>query len=351
MLEIIDSLRLKNFQLHKDSQLDFSKGINVLLGESDEGKSSIIRAMHWLFFNDPSGDEFVKWNASECTVEVISNENSIQRIRGKNANRYVINNQKFDAIRTNVPKEVEDIIKIHPVNIQMQDDFFYILFDRPGDIAKKLNRIVGIEQIDKSLAHVNLLYSRENSKIKHLNEQIEKNEERLQKYKNIKEIDKKYENYQSLTQNVSRTAYQIKRILSIVDEAIEYKEILHKEKSIKKLQKKIDELEKLRSKEKTNKQQINRINNAISSANEAQETINKIEPYNEKLKSLIAQIEDCIKEEADLDFDLIKNLNVSLKSQTKLVERLKEQKEIAEYNLEQFKKKIKICPLCEQTLS
>lgn len=46
---IIERLELVNFQSHKDSVFEFTKGLNVLAGESRNGKSSVLRAIREVF--------------------------------------------------------------------------------------------------------------------------------------------------------------------------------------------------------------------------------------------------------------------------------------------------------------
>lgn len=45
----IERLEIKNFQSHADTTLDFDKHMNVIIGESDDGKSAIIRAFEFVF--------------------------------------------------------------------------------------------------------------------------------------------------------------------------------------------------------------------------------------------------------------------------------------------------------------
>jgi exonuclease SbcC len=351
MHEFIDSLHLKNFQSHRRSYLELSRGINVITGESDQGKSSIIRALYWLFFNKPSGNAFITWGKSSCSIEITSNKNSIKRIRSKNTNSYKINNQTFDAVRTSVPKEIDEIIKILPVNIQLQDDPYFLLSDQPGDIAKKLNQVVGIDQIDRSLSYVNLLYSRQNSAIKHLNEQIKENEERLAKYKNFSYIEKIFSKYQGVSKKADQSRIQIKKINNIVEKTEDLRNTISKEKTIRKLEKRVNELGNTINDLHSEQEKITRIKNTVSNIHKTQKLINKINPHSKKLKSLINQIELHIKEEDALDFDQITKLNSDLRKQKKLVETLANEQGKAAHDLEQFKEKIKICPLCEQTLS
>ena len=48
---MIKSLHIQNFQSHKKTTLKFHKGINVVIGQSDSGKSAIIRALNWTINN------------------------------------------------------------------------------------------------------------------------------------------------------------------------------------------------------------------------------------------------------------------------------------------------------------
>ena len=88
---MIEYIQLRNFQSHKDSELEFSPGVNVIIGDSDQGKTAIMRAFYWLIFGKPSGDSMRKWNTkadTEVTVETA--EHQISRIRGKSVNQYIV---------------------------------------------------------------------------------------------------------------------------------------------------------------------------------------------------------------------------------------------------------------------
>lgn len=53
-------VRLENFQSHRNSVIDFDRGLNVIVGPSDSGKSAIIRAIKWALYNEPSGNYFIR---------------------------------------------------------------------------------------------------------------------------------------------------------------------------------------------------------------------------------------------------------------------------------------------------
>ena len=62
---MITKIEIKNFQSHKHTVIDFSNGVNVIIGSSDCGKSAIIKAMRWCITNSPAGNSFRSNFASE----------------------------------------------------------------------------------------------------------------------------------------------------------------------------------------------------------------------------------------------------------------------------------------------
>jgi len=87
----IKRIRIENFQSHKDTELSFSDGLNVIVGPSDQGKSAIIRAIKWVLYNEPRGTDFIRQgtNSARVTLE-LSNGYVITRERAPNKNRYTL---------------------------------------------------------------------------------------------------------------------------------------------------------------------------------------------------------------------------------------------------------------------
>ena len=79
----IKNLRIINFQSHKNTTMNFSNGLNVIVGESDVGKTAIIRALKWVLFNEPKGASFINRDSDECIVE-INYSDGISLIRKRN---------------------------------------------------------------------------------------------------------------------------------------------------------------------------------------------------------------------------------------------------------------------------
>lgn len=154
----ISSIQLFNFQSHKESELVLSPGINVITGQSDSGKTSIIRALNWIVWNRPSGDEFVNRKAKSCFAEItLGDGTKIARNKEKDGkiNYYVVNGQQLKAIGQDVPKEVSDALNLSEINIQKQFDAPFLISETPGQVAKALNEISHLEDIDIATSNIN----------------------------------------------------------------------------------------------------------------------------------------------------------------------------------------------------
>ena len=153
---MIKTVEVKNFQAHKMSSFDFSPGVNVIKGPSHQGKTAAIRAIKWALTNRPATTSLKSWFASkkdEIKVAIEFDDGFIIRRKDKDFNGYVLPDEKFDAIGTAVPDEVNQIARMPDINIQSQHDPYFMIQEGPQTAAKKLNEIIGLEIIDEVLAN------------------------------------------------------------------------------------------------------------------------------------------------------------------------------------------------------
>ena len=127
---MIEFISIKNFESHKDTFIELHPGVTVLVGESDEGKSSIIRAIKWNTKNRPQGDTYrnnsigtkTKEDKEKLTeVKIKYNTGIVSRARdgfSSGINHYQINDQEpLKALRTDIPEEVQEVTKIKDINL------------------------------------------------------------------------------------------------------------------------------------------------------------------------------------------------------------------------------------------
>ena len=73
---IIKRVKLENYRSHSNTTVDFSKGVNLILGKNGKGKTSILEAISSVMFNtkDRSGKEtgknFIKFNEKSGKIEI-----------------------------------------------------------------------------------------------------------------------------------------------------------------------------------------------------------------------------------------------------------------------------------------
>lgn len=66
----ISKVNIKNFQSHEDTTVEFDGGLNIIVGESNNGKTSILRAIMWAIDNQPLGTDFIMAGKNDCEVTV-----------------------------------------------------------------------------------------------------------------------------------------------------------------------------------------------------------------------------------------------------------------------------------------
>lgn len=237
---MIQSITIKNFQSHKKTHLAFSKGVNVIVGLSDCGKSSIIRAIRWCLFNKPSGDDFVSWWSSKCSVTVAFTDGSwIKRQRKGSSSIYKLftdSKQVFKAFGQNVPEEISKHANIHDINCQFQLDSPFLLSQSPGDVAKTLNEVADLEVIDRTLGNLNSSTREENQRIEIVKEKEKELSDLFSKFKNVPEAETLLETAELLNskkRQYSDKASGIKEMVEKIEEAEEkQKASAHLEESL-----------------------------------------------------------------------------------------------------------------------
>jgi len=158
---MIKVLQIEGFQSHNSTEIELSKGLNVIIGSSDSGKSSVIRACKWLFQNRPQGDSFRNNKLKpkdECSVcAIFENDAYILRQKMKGLNGYLADDTEYKALRSDVPQDVQDLSLMKEVNLQSQhpNDQYFLLTDSPGQVAKKFNEVAGLAVMDKAMYVIN----------------------------------------------------------------------------------------------------------------------------------------------------------------------------------------------------
>lgn len=214
---MLKTLHIRNFQSHADTYLEFLSGVNIIVGESDSGKSSIIRALRWLVWNRPQGDAFRSWWGGDIVVELETTDgHHITRRKGvKDGDEYILDGVSFKAFRTEVPEEIEKILNIDDINLQRQLDAHFLLSASPGEVAQHFNKVAHLDIIDVATQRINSDIRELNSSISFKQQELTHLKDTLKNWDYLPDLEKEvlelehlekqliaYETKQSQLQNI-----------------------------------------------------------------------------------------------------------------------------------------------------
>jgi exonuclease SbcC len=243
---MINRITIKNFQSHKRTRIDFSEGINSLVGVSDSGKSSVIRALQWVFFNKPGGDGFRSHWGGDTEVTVHIGEDIISRIKTDSDNHYVINGKKFDVPGRNVPQPVYDILPISELNLQKQLDAPFLLSETAGARARVLNDIVDMSKMDLYIREANSRLRDKKRELGFTENQFKEFKEKLKPFSEVpsmvqvwEKMRDKLSEYHDYVHIIRKLSWELKEIEILQDQLSPYEqylsEVLQKTKQLEKL--------------------------------------------------------------------------------------------------------------------
>jgi exonuclease SbcC len=203
-------VEIENFQSHKKTTLEFIPGTNVIIGESDAGKSAIFRAISWVIANRPLGDAFrSEWGGDTKVTLHTDDKHMVERIRTATRNEYVINGQVLKAFGSEVPEEVAAVLQIDPANIQSQMNPPFLLADTPGEAARLLNRAASIDDIDHAISNLKSTYTNIGNTLKANETTLAKHKVEIEQYKDIPAIEKKLQQVEKMEKELNLKTQKI----------------------------------------------------------------------------------------------------------------------------------------------
>jgi len=211
----LKQISLINFKKHSNLVLDFSDKLNILFGANDDGKSCVIEAIKWLFFNE--GKDVRKEGTKKTVVTaLLDNEVKVSKIKSASINAYELEIgdevKRFDSVGKTIPDEIKDALQVRTINIDNEEIILniadqitlpFLLGESSVFKSKLFNKLTGSNLIDKSLQSFNkdILRIGRETKLgtEHLKEQQKSLEEvTIQKDK----LEKLYNNFKNQFDNL-----------------------------------------------------------------------------------------------------------------------------------------------------
>lgn len=241
---LIKEISIQNFQSHKQTSIKFGDGLNVITGSSDSGKSSVLRALMWVVNNRPSGDSIKNWDSSPkdiVQVQLLADNFLINKTRVNGKSTYSYKNEEgdslyYDAIKTDVPEEIAEELDLSEFNIQTQHQPYFLLNDSGGEIAKKLNDLVGLSVIDNLFKNLNSSILRTDRELHETELSIKEIDESIDSLAyldsvmgEVDSLELDVKEYDELTESKEDTNINVERYFSIEREKLSYKELIDTE--------------------------------------------------------------------------------------------------------------------------
>ncbi len=234
------SLRNINFQSHRDILFKFVPGINLIIGSSGKGKTIVRRALTWVKDNRPTGNAYVSWwdrdnkknPKTEHSVSIRVDDKLINRFKTKDFNGYSIGNLEdgkklmFEAIKTDVPPEITNILNLSEVNIQRQWDQPFLLSESPGKVAEFFNNIIKLNVIDDVLSEVESMRRKNNRDIEDSKKTQEETEKEIIALSWVKEATKQIEKIENWNIIIEEKNNRFNKLNSLIDQFHQYEDEL-----------------------------------------------------------------------------------------------------------------------------
>lgn len=181
---MIKEIEIWDFESHEHTLISgISPDLNLFVGESNSGKTSIIRALKLVAYNE-FDTKSVRLGAKKCVVRVVTDKGTVKVTRGPKDNLWEVTKngcqtQYFDKVGVNIVPDVAEVIGLNivnlgdvqiPVNIMDQLESHFMLAgvgnkDASGSmraqIVDEISGLSGIEGLVKDVGLDHHRYGRE----------------------------------------------------------------------------------------------------------------------------------------------------------------------------------------------
>lgn len=339
-------VRVQNFQSIADSTVEV-KGLTVISGSNNCGKSAVIRAIEGVFINK-GGHSFVRHGADHSTVTIDVDGRQIIWKKGKKINQYIIDGKVFDKVGSSPPDELKEF-KIHAIKAGNQELWPQVapqftgqvfLLDQSGStIAEAVTDVERVGVLNKALKLCDSDRRSNNSTLKVRRGDLQKVESDLEVYEGldavllqVEELDREFESLKTQT-------VKLRKMQDVQARLLRQKEVFTRLESASdlecpdtsKLQKTFDLLTDLRKK----KSKFEKLNQVLSNL----ESVMSL-----KSNTDVQPLSDLIEERNRLKILHQRYQNIAAEAPVRQAEMDKLKNELNEVN--QALAEFKTCPLC-----
>jgi exonuclease SbcC len=159
---VLQYLKVRNFQSLRELEIALGK-FTVIFGESDVGKSAVIRSVR-AAVNNQAGQDFISHGETTACVTLELDSATVEWSKGKSA-VYSLDKpsaliERFEKMGRAVPEEISEVLKIGPesfgdqefdINIHTQMEPPFLLNESPATRAKVLGELSGVNILYRAI--------------------------------------------------------------------------------------------------------------------------------------------------------------------------------------------------------
>lgn len=219
---MIKNLTINQFQSHKDSEFEFCPGVNVIVGSSDRGKTSVLRALKWLIFNRAPGDFVSHWieKGQSALVQAELDDGTIvgRELDGRTNSYHLTGYEEaFTAFGKQIPEAVERALNMSELNFQSQHDPPFLLSASSGEVARTLNQVANLSKIDTSLKWIGKQKRKTWSDLEHAKEEMRASKEALGALPDLGPVEVKMKRLRAIAERQKEINNSIEVLESIIE--------------------------------------------------------------------------------------------------------------------------------------
>lgn len=334
MQSMIERVKLENWKSHHETELEFSNGVNALIGTMGSGKSSVLEAIVFgLYGTTPALnshevklDDLIRRSpskASEAVVKVdfsLEDSYSVERkiVRGEGTKRSELrkNGELIEAPSTQeVTEQVEKILgmdfkQFTRAIYSEQNNLDLFLEMRPGDRKQKIDELLQLDRFEDARQTIVSVENR-------LKDELDQKQQQVAELQD--EIDR--EEMEELGDEIEEIREKIEELDQKIQENTEEKQEL--EQKIEELEQKKEKSEKLQQKMTKLETRQESLEERIDEKESDVETPGKkLEAAKEKLREIEERIEELKEMQRELELNTEK-----LEEAVEEIEELEEQAE------------------------
>lgn len=149
------ALGVRGFQAHRKIDVEFDPNLTTIVGPSDVGKSSLLRAVRWICLNQPQGEGNINSDSQKSECILMFDQHEVTRLRSRDGeNTYKLDGQDFKSFGFGVPDTISKLLAVSEINFSDQHDpAFWFSLSAP-DVSRELNHVVDLGIIDETLQRI-----------------------------------------------------------------------------------------------------------------------------------------------------------------------------------------------------